>query len=65
VVVDKSGQRDEYHIVGEFEADPMQKKLSTHLPNWSGTGGQKERRYCGSRHSSGKHTYTIVDVKVI
>ena len=65
VVVDKSGQRDEYHIVGEFEADPMQKKLSTTSPIGQALVGKKKGDIVEVVIPSGKHTYTIVDVKVI
>lgn len=65
VVVDKAGQRDEYHIVGEFEADPMQKKLSTTSPIGQALLGKKKGDVVEVVIPSGKHTYTIVDVKVI
>lgn len=32
VIVETNGQQDTYHIVGEFEADPMNKKLSQTSP---------------------------------
>jgi len=65
VLVDKAGQRDEYHIVGEFEADPMQKKLSTTSPIGQALLGKKKGDIVEIVIPSGKHTYTIVDVKVI
>ena len=65
VVVDKEGQRDEYHIVGEFEANPMQKKLSTTSPIGQALLGKKKGEVVEIAIPSGKHTYTIVDVKMI
>ncbi len=65
VVVDKTGERDEYHIVGEFEADPMQKKLSLTSPIGKALIGKKKGDVVEVVIPSGKHTYTIVDVKVI
>ena len=65
VVVDKAGKREEYHIVGEFEADPMQKKLSHTSPIGKALVGKKKGDIVEVVIPSGKHTYTIVDVKVI
>lgn len=65
VVVEKEGQRDEYHIVGEFEANPMQKKLSTTSPIGQALLGKKKGEVVEIAIPSGKHTYTIVDVKMI
>ncbi|MBP6994143.1 transcription elongation factor GreA [Candidatus Woesebacteria bacterium] len=65
VVVEKEGQRDEYHIVGEFEANPMQKKLSSTSPIGQALLGKRKGEVVEVAIPSGKHTYTIVDVKVI
>lgn len=65
VVVDKAGQREEYHIVGEFEADPKQKKLSLTSPIGKALIGKKKGDIVEVAIPSGKHTFTIVDVKVV
>lgn len=65
VVVDRAGQREEYHIVGEFEADPSQKKLSHTSPIGKALIGKKKGDIVEVVIPAGKHTYTIVDVKVI
>jgi transcription elongation factor GreA len=65
VVVDRAGQREEYHIVGEFEADPNKKKLSNTSPIGKALIGKKKGDIVEVVIPAGKHTYTIVDVKVI
>ncbi|MFO0704251.1 MAG: transcription elongation factor GreA [Patescibacteria group bacterium] len=64
VEVDKNGKREEYHIVGEFEADPMNKKLSHTSPIGSALIGKRKGDIVEVSIPSGKHTYTIVDIKV-
>lgn len=64
VVVEKNGVRDEYHMVGEYEADPASKKLSHTSPIGAALLGKKKGDMIEVTIPSGKHTYTIVDVKV-
>jgi len=64
VVVEKNGKQDEYHMVGEYEADPASKKLSQTSPIGAALLGKKKGDVIEVTIPSGKHTYTIVDVKV-
>lgn len=41
VLVDRNGREEKYHIVGEFEADPAQKKLSATSPIGKALIGKK------------------------
>lgn len=65
VVVQRDGVDEEYHIVGEFEADPLAKKLSHTSPIGKALMGKKKGDIVEVAIPSGKHTYTIVDIKVI
>lgn len=64
VVVEKEGVRDEYHIVGEYEADPKAKKLSPASPLGKSLIGRKKGDVVEVSIPSGNNTYTIVDIKV-
>jgi len=64
VTVDKNGKQEEFHIVGEFEADPMNKKLSHTSPIGSALVGKKKGDMVEVSIPSGKHTFTIIDVKI-
>jgi transcription elongation factor GreA len=64
VVIEKNGKQDEYHMVGEYEADPASKKLSHTSPIGAALLGKKKGDVIEVTIPSGKHTYTIVDVKV-
>jgi len=64
ITVDKNGKREEFHIVGEFEADPMNKKLSHTSPIGSALVGKKKGDVVEVAIPSGKHTFTIIDVKI-
>ncbi len=64
VILDKDGSREEYHIVGEFEADPMNKKLSHTSPIGGAVIGKKKGDIVEVSIPSGKNTYTIVDVRM-
>lgn len=64
VVLEKNGKQEEYHIVGEYEADPLAKKLSRTSPIGSALLGKKKGDVVEISIPAGKHSYTIVDVKV-
>lgn len=64
VTIEKDGIREDYHIVGEFEADPMNRKLSHTSPIGSALVGKKKGDIVEVSIPSGKNTYTIVAVKV-
>lgn len=63
VVIEKEGKKDEYHIVGEFEADPMNKKLSHTSPIGKALIGKKKGETIEVLIPTGKHVYTIVDIR--
>ena len=62
VVVDKAGQKDTLHIVGEFEADPLQKKISISSPIGKALVGKRKGETVEIVIPSGKSVYTIVEV---
>jgi transcription elongation factor GreA len=64
VVLEKNGKQEEYSLVGEYEADPGAKKLSHTSPIGSALMGKKKGDIVEISIPTGKHTYTIVDVKV-
>lgn len=64
VVLEKGGKKEEYSLVGEYEADPGAKKLSHTSPIGSALIGKKKGDIVEISIPTGKHTYTIVDVKV-
>ena len=61
---EKNGKQEEYSLVGEYEADPGAKKLSHTSPIGSALMGKKKGDIVEISIPTGKHTYTIVDVKV-
>lgn len=63
VVIDKSGQQEELHIVGDFEADPPNKKISHSSPLGKALIGKKKGDVFEVVIPAGKHTYTVVDIK--
>jgi len=63
VIIDKNGQRDQYHIVGEYEVDPMIKKISHTSPIGKALMGKKKGDIVEVVIPSGKHIYTIIDIK--
>lgn len=65
VVLEKNGAREEYHVVGDYEADPVLKKISHSSPIGQALLGKSKGDVVEVAIPSGKHTYTIVDVKVI
>lgn len=64
VLTEKDGKREEYHIVGEYEADPMEKKLSHTSPIGKALVGKRKGEVVEIVIPSGKHVYTIVDVRM-
>lgn len=63
VVIDKAGQKEELHIVGEFESDPLQKKISHTSPMGKALIGKKEGDVVEMVIPSGKHVFTILNIK--
>lgn len=62
VTVGKNGSEETYSIVGEFEADPMAKKLSATSPIGSALLGKKEGDIVSVDVPAGKLNYKILKV---
>lgn len=63
VVVDINGQRDTFQIVGEFEADPMNKKLSQNSPIGQALFNKKVGEVIEVTIPAGKVNYKIIEIK--
>lgn len=63
IVVEHNGQQEEYSIVGEFEADPMNKKLSHTSPIGKALLGKTVGETVEVTIPAGKTTYTILSIK--
>lgn len=63
VTVEKDGKEETYSIVGEFEADPMLKKLSATSPIGKALLGKKEGDTVSVEVPAGKLKYKIVKIK--
>lgn len=62
VVVDTPNGKDTFYIVGEFEADPMNKKLSQTSPIGKALIGKKVGDTVEVEVPAGKLTYRIIEV---
>ena len=62
ITVEANGKQDEFQIVGEFEADPMNKKLSSTSPLGSGFLGKKINEQVEIQIPAGKIIYTIKNI---
>lgn len=63
VVIEHAGKQNEYHIVGEFEADPMNKKLSQTSPIGKALLGKKIGQIVQVQAPAGKTSYKIISIK--
>jgi transcription elongation factor GreA len=63
VVVEKDGEKDQFIIVGEFEADPIKKKLSQTSPIGKALLGKKVGEFIQVEVPIGKIVYKIVEIK--
>ncbi|MBP7967540.1 transcription elongation factor GreA [Candidatus Woesebacteria bacterium] len=63
VTVEKDGTEETYSIVGEFEADPMLKKLSATSPIGKALLGKKEGDSVEVQVPAGKLKYKIIKIK--
>lgn len=63
VTVEADGKKDEFHIVGEFEADPMNKKLSHTSPIGNALLGKKVGDLVEVTIPAGKIIYKILGIK--
>lgn len=63
VTVETNGQKDSFHIVGEFESDPIQKKLSNMSPLGKALVGKKIGNTVEVETPGGKVVYKILGIK--
>lgn len=63
VIVEIDGKKEEFHIVGEFEADPNAKKLSHNSPIGKALIGKKIGDWVEVEIPAGKIKYKIVGIK--
>ena len=63
VIVETQGKIEQYQIVGEFEADPMNKKLSSTSPIGIALIGKKIGDLVEVDIPAGKVQYKIVEIK--
>lgn len=63
VTVDLNGQKETFYIVGEYEADPMKKKLSNTSPIGKALLGQKVGNIVEVEAPAGKTSYKILEIK--
>ncbi len=63
VVVDNNGSQETFQIVGEFEADPMNKKLSQNSPIGQALINKKVGDLVEVNIPAGKVQYKIVEIK--
>ena len=63
VTVEVNGQIEELHIVGEFEADPLQKKLSHTSPIGTALLGKKVGEVVSVKVPAGEIIYKILEIK--
>ncbi|MFA9289343.1 MAG: transcription elongation factor GreA [Weeksellaceae bacterium] len=63
VIVEKDSKNETYYIVGEFEADPMSKKLSATSPIGKALLGKKKGDTVTVEVPAGKLNFRIIEVK--
>lgn len=63
VIVEADGKQDVFQIVGEFEADPMNKKLSHTSPIGKALTGKKVGDIVEVQIPAGKIQYKILEIK--
>ena len=63
VVVEVNGKKHEFIIVGEWEADPMQKKISHESPLGKQLVGKKVGQIAEVEAPAGKIAYKIIEIK--
>jgi transcription elongation factor GreA len=63
VTVDMNGKQDTFYIVGEFEANPIEKKLSETSPIGKALLGKKKGETVQIEVPAGKIQYKILDVQ--
>ncbi len=62
VTLEVSGNKVEYHIVGEWEADPMKKKISHTSPLGQALSGKKVGEKVEVEAPAGKVVYKVISI---
>ncbi len=62
VIVKVNGQKHEYHIVGEWEADPLNKKISPESPLGQALVGKNVGETVEVEAPAGKVVYEILEI---
>lgn len=63
VSVKVDGRKEEYTVVGEFEADPMAKKISHESPLGKALLGKRVGETVEVQAPAGKIVYTVVTIQ--
>lgn len=63
IIVEVNGKKEYYQIVGEFEADPINKKLSHTSPIGKALLGKKVNDFVEVEVPAGKIKYKILEIK--
>ena len=63
VIVEVNGKKEKFEIVGDFEADPLNKKLSHTSPIGQALTGKKVGDWVEVEVPAGKIKYKIVEIK--
>ncbi len=63
VIIERNGEKSEFHIVGEYEADPLNKKLSQTSPIGKALLGKKIGETVEVKAPAGITLYKILDIK--
>jgi len=63
VIVEVNGKKEKFEIVGDFEADPLNKKLSHTSPIGQALNGKKVGDWVEVEVPAGKIKYKIVEIK--
>jgi transcription elongation factor GreA len=63
VIVELDGKKHEFHIVGEWEADPMEKKISHESPLGKQLVGKVVGETVEVEAPAGKIIYKVVEIK--
>ena len=63
VILNRAGKKESFKLVGEWEADPMEKKISHESPLGKALLGRQIGEKVEVAAPAGKILYTIIDVK--
>jgi len=63
VTIESDGEETEFHLVGDYEADPKQKKITLNSPIGRALAGKKVNDEVFVHTPSGQVVYKIIDIK--